>query len=321
MHNEGFYEQVEHNKTKKTYKYENRIVQFMGADDEQKLRGNKQDILYCNEANELNYKKEFFQLLIRTEKKIFLDFNPDDEDVWINTELEQKRKQQEQDVNVIVSNYKHNTYLPSSLVKEIELLEHTDKSFWTIYGLGEYGKIEGLVYEKGFKLCDSIDSRIGVVAVGIDFGYSSSPASVVEVYRDGNKLYFREVLYRVGINNRELCEQIKQQGIDLRTKFIADSAEPKSIDELYSMGMNIHPAKKGKDSVNNGIDILKRFDFVVQKDSTNLIKELKSYKWEIDKNGKATGKPIKMFDHCMDAIRYVALNELAESNRGVYKLR
>lgn len=321
MHNEGFYEQVEHNKTKKTYKYENRIVQFMGADDEQKLRGNKQDILYCNEANELNYKKEFFQLLIRTEKKIFLDFNPDDEDVWINTELEQKRKQQEQDVNVIVSNYKHNTYLPSSLVKEIELLEHTDKSFWTIYGLGEYGKIEGLVYEKGYELCDSIDSRIGIVAIGIDFGYSSSPASVVEVYRDGSKLYFREVLYRVGINNRELYQQIKQQGVDLRTKFIADSAEPKSIDELYAMGMNIHPAKKGKDSVNNGIDILKRFDFVVQKDSTNLIKELKSYKWEIDKNGKATGKPIKMFDHCMDAIRYVALNELAESNRGVYKLR
>jgi phage terminase large subunit len=274
----------------------------MGADDEQKLRGNKQDILYCNEANELNYKKEFFQLLIRTEKKIFLDFNPDDEDVWINTELEQKRKQQEKDVAVIVSNYKHNTYLSNALVKEIELLEVTDKSFWTIYGLGEYGKIEGRIYES-FELCDSIDSRINLIAIGIDFGYSSSPASVVEVYRDGSKLYFREVLYRVGINNRELYQQIKQQGIDLRTKFIADSAEPKSIDELYSMGMNIHPAKKGKDSVNNGIDILKRFDFVVQKDSTNLIKELKSYKWEIDKNGKATGKPIKMFDHCMDAIR------------------
>ena len=117
MSNEGFYNKVEHNKTKKTYKYESRIVQFMGADDEQKLRGNKQDILYCNEANELSYKKEFFQLLIRTEKKIFLDFNPDDEDVWINTELEQKRKQQEQDVSVIVSNYKHNTYLPAALVK------------------------------------------------------------------------------------------------------------------------------------------------------------------------------------------------------------
>jgi len=129
------------------------------------------------------------------------------------------------------------------------------------------------------------------------------------------------VLYRVGIHNRELCEEIRRQGIDLRTKFIADSAEPKSIDELYSLGMNIHAAKKGKDSVNNGIDILKRFEFVVQKDSINLIKELKSYKWEIDKNGKATGKPVKMFDHCMDAIRYVALNELAESNRGVYKVR
>jgi phage terminase large subunit len=321
LNNNDYYNQVEHNKTKKTYSFDKRIVQFIGADDEQKLRGSKQNILYCNEANELNYRKEFFQLLIRTENKIYLDFNPDDEDVWINTELEQKRKQQERDVNVIVSNYKHNTYLPQSLVQEIELLEKTDKAFWQIYGLGEYGKIEGLIYEKGYELCDSIDSRIPVVAVGIDFGYSTSPAAIVEVRRDGNKLYFREILYRVGYNNREIFEAIKQQKIDTRTKFIADSAEPKTIDELYSFGLNIHAAKKGKDSVNNGIDILRRFDFVVQSDSSNIIKELKSYKWEIDRNGNRTGKPIKMFDHALDAIRYVALNELAQSNKGVYKVR
>jgi phage terminase large subunit len=207
------------------------------------------------------------------------------------------------------------------LVQEIELLEKTDKAFWQIYGLGEYGKIEGLIYEKGYELCDSIDSRIPVVAVGIDFGYSTSPAAIVEVRRDGNKLYFREILYRTGYNNREIFEAIKQQKIDTRTKFIADSAEPKTIDELYSFGLNIHAAKKGKDSVNNGIDILRRFDFVVQSDSSNIIKELKSYKWEIDRNGNRTGKPIKMFDHALDAIRYVALNELAQSNKGVYKVR
>lgn len=321
LNNNDYYKQVEHNKTKKTYSFDKRVVQFIGADDEQKLRGSKQNILYCNEANELNYRKEFFQLLIRTENKIYLDFNPDDEDVWINTELEQKRKQQEQDVNVIVSNYKHNTYLPQSLVQEIELLEKTDKAFWQIYGLGEYGKIEGLIYEKGYELCDSIDSRIPIVAIGIDFGYSTSPAAIVEVRRDGNKLYFREILYRTGYNNREIFEAIKQQKIDTRTKFIADSAEPKTIDELYSFGLNIHAAKKGKDSVNNGIDILRRFDFVVQSDSSNIIKELKSYKWEIDRNGNRTGKPIKMFDHALDAIRYVALNELAQSNKGVYKVR
>ncbi len=321
LNNNDYYNQVEHNKTKKTYSFDKRVVQFIGADDEQKLRGSKQNILYCNEANELNYRKEFFQLLIRTENKIYLDFNPDDEDVWINTELEQKRKQQERDVNVIVSNYKHNTYLPQSLVQEIELLEKTDKAFWEIYGLGEYGKIEGLIYEKGYELCDSIDSRIPVVAIGIDFGYSTSPAAIVEVRRDGNKLYFREILYRTGYNNREIFEAIKHQKIDTRTKFIADSAEPKTIDELYSFGLNIHAAKKGKDSVNNGIDILRRFDFVVQSDSSNIIKELKSYKWEIDRNGNRTGKPIKMFDHALDAIRYVALNELAQSNKGVYKVR
>jgi len=320
LNNNDYYNQVEHNKTKKTYSFDKRVVQFIGADDEQKLRGSKQNILYCNEANELNYRKEFFQLLIRTENKIYLDFNPDDEDVWINTELEQKRKQQEQDVNVIVSNYKHNTYLPQSLVQEIELLEKTDKAFWQIYGLGEYGVIKGRVYEN-YELCSSINSGCDFVAFGGDYGYSVDPTTIIGVWRKGNQLYLREVLYRVGCTNRDIVQEIKSKDIDIRDKFIFDSAEPKSIEEMYRMGMNIFPAKKGKDSINNGIDILKRFDIFVTEDSHNLIKEFKNYKWAMDKNDRPTGKPVDMFNHCLDAVRYVALNELALNNKGVYKVR
>ena len=137
---------IKHNKTKKTYEYGGRMVEFIGADDEQKLRGAKRNILYCNEANELKYREEFFQLLMRTEDKVFLDFNPDDENVWINSELEQKRLIEKGDVEVIVSTYKDNTFLPRSLIEEIEYLEKTDPEFWKVYGLGQYGKKYGLIF-------------------------------------------------------------------------------------------------------------------------------------------------------------------------------
>jgi len=133
LDDEDWFKHVKHNKTKKTYKYQGRTVEFIGADDAQKIKGSKRKILYCNEADELNFKAEYFQLFIRTELKVFLDFNPDDEGIWINTELEQKRYHEEGDVEIIVSNYNDNKFLPLSIIKEIELLEKTDKEFWKIY--------------------------------------------------------------------------------------------------------------------------------------------------------------------------------------------
>lgn len=319
LHNEGWYRVVKHDKTRKTYKYKGRTVEFIGADDEQKLRGAKRNILYCNEANELEYKKEFFQLLMRTEDKIFIDFNPDDPYIWINTQLEQKRKTEEGDVDVIVSNYNDNTFLPLGLVKEIELLQKTDKEFWKIYGLGEYGHITGLVYEE-VKQVDNIPNSANFVAYGGDFGYSNDPTAVVGVYRDGTDLFFREEIYRTGLTNRDIFQEAKSKGLELKSKYIFDSAEPKSIEELYRMGINAHPATKGKDSIKNGIDILKRFNLHVTTDSKNLIKEFRNYKWTVDKNGNSLNKPVDIFNHGMDAIRYVALKELYENRKGRYRV-
>jgi len=312
----NWYDIVQHNKTKKTYKFRNRLVEFIGADDQQKLRGAKRNILYCNEANELEYKQEFFQLLMRTENKIFVDFNPDDEQVWINQELEIKRSKEVGDVDVIVSNYKDNIYLPKSLIKEIEYLQQTDKEFWKIYGLGEYGNISGIVFEN-VKYVDTMpDCKL--VAYGLDFGYSLDPSACVAVYRKDDELYLKEILYEKGLTNQDLANKLKP--IVERAELVCDSAEPKSIEELYRMNINAKGAVKGKDSILNGIDILKRFKINVV-NSSNLKKEFRSYKWAVDKYGNSLQKPVDKFNHLLDALRYVALIHLKKHNRGWYGIR
>jgi len=312
---EGWYNSIDHNKTKKQYRYGKRLVEFIGADDEQKLRGAKRNILYCNEANELEYKQEFFQLLMRTENKIFLDFNPDDEQIWINQELEIKRSNEVGDVEVIVSNYKNNSFLPKSLIKEIEYLQQTDKEFWKIYGLGEYGNISGLVYEN-VKYVDTMpDCKL--IAYGLDFGYSIDPSACVAVYRKDDELYLKEIIYERELTNQDLAERLRP--IVGRDEVICDSAEPKSIEEIYRLGLNAKPATKGRDSILNGIDILKRFKINVVS-SSNLRKEFRTYKWATDKNGNSLQKPIGA-DHLIDALRYVALIHLKENNRGWYSIR
>ena len=312
----GYYNMVDHNKTKKTYKFRKRMVEFIGADDQQKLRGAKRNILYCNEANELEYKKEFFQLLMRTENKIFLDFNPDDEQVWINQELEIKRSAEVGDVEVIVSNYKNNSYLSKSIIKEIEYLQQTDKEFFKIYGLGEYGNITGLIFEN-VEYVDTMP-ECDLVSYGLDWGYSLDPTACVGVYKRGEELYLKEILYEKGLTNQDIAERLKP--IVGREEIICDSAEPKSIEELYRLGLNVKPATKGKDSINNGIDILKRYQIKVVKGS-NLRKEFRSYKWATDKNGNSLNKPIDKFNHLLDALRYVALIHLKKHNRGWYAIR
>ena len=312
---EGWYSGIDHNKTKKQYRYGKRLVEFIGADDEQKLRGAKRNILYCNEANELEYKQEFFQLLMRTENKIFLDFNPDDEQIWINQELEIKRSKEVGDVEVIVSNYKNNAFLPKSLIKEIEYLKQTDKEFWKIYGLGEYGNISGLIYEN-VKYVDSMpDCKL--VAHGLDFGYSIDSCAALSVYRKDDELYLKELIYERELTNHDIAEKLIP--IIGREELICDSAEPKSIEELYRLGLNAKPATKGRDSILNGIDILKRYKINVV-NSSNLRREFRMYKWATDKNGNSLQKPIGQ-DHLMDALRYVALIHLKENNRGWYAIR
>lgn len=311
---------VQHNKTKKTYKYQDRLVEFIGADDEQKLRGAKRNILYCNEGNELEYKTEFFQLLMRTEDKVIIDFNPDDENIWINTELEQKRYFDKNDVEIIVSTYKDNTFLPSSLISEIEYLQQTDPEFWKIYGLGEYGKVFGLIFEN-YNIVDNIPQDAKFIAYGQDFGFTNDPSALVGVWMQNGELWVKELIYQRGLTNQDLASKYKELGIYQGQYVVADSAEPKSIQELINLQFSVYPAEKGADSIKNSIDILKRYKLNITNDSTNLIKELRTYKWMLDKTGNSINKPIDYNNHAIDALRYVALNKLGKNNNGVYSIR
>jgi phage terminase large subunit len=302
-----------HNKTENTYHLNNSMIEFFSIDDAQKRRGTKRDILFVNEANELDW-EDFFQLQIRTTTQIFLDFNPS-EQFWYNEQIQSR-----DDVTTIHSTYKDNPYLNADQVNEIERLQFTDKQYYQIYALGEFAGAMDLVYS--YSTVDDIPTNVAkLVALGMDFGYTNDPTTLVEIWKDTRDgLYFNELIYQQGLTNSDIADSLREYGVDKYIEIIADSAEPKSIEELRRFGYNIKPATKGPDSILNGIDVLKRHRLYVTKQSTNLIKELNTYKWVTDKNGNKLNKPVDMFNHALDAIRYVALNKLRTNNTGRYNI-
>lgn len=309
LNDKELFQHIEHNKTRKTYKYKERICEFIGIDKEQKARGAKRDVLYCNEANELTY-EDFKQLNRRTQHRVYIDFNPDDEEVWINKEIEQVRQYLKKDVEVIVSTYQDNTFLSPELIAEIEYEKIADPESWEVYGLGSYGKKKGIIFNN-WKIVDSIPEGVTRKGLGLDFGFTNDPTAAIDVYMTDGELWVDELIYSQGLTNPMIAEKLISFGIG-GAEVIADSSEPKSIQEIKSMGVNISGANKGPDSVNASIDILKRFKINVTARSTNLQKELKRYKWKTDKNGNVLNEPVDYMNHGIDALRYFALNNLSQ---------
>ena len=307
------YDDELHNKTENTYQLGNSMVEFFSIDDAQKRRGTKRDILFINEANEITY-EDFFQLNIRTTSQIFLDFNPS-EVFWYNDNIQSR-----DDVTTIHSTYKDNPYLNNDQIKEIERLQYTDKQYYQIYALGLFAGSIDRIYQ--YIPVDDIPTSVAkLVALGMDFGFTNDPTTLVEVWKDGRDgIYLNELIYEQGLTNNDIAALLGSYGVDKYIEIIADSAEPKSIEELRRFGYNIKPAHKGPDSINNGIDILKRHQIHVTKQSVNLIKELNNYKWITDKNGNKLNKPVDMFNHALDAVRYVALNKMKADNKGSYNI-
>jgi phage terminase large subunit len=306
------------NKTLLTYHFANgSIIEFFSADSEARLRGARRQVVYINEANNIDF-ESYYQLAIRTSEAIYIDFNPTHE-FWAHTEV-----LPEQDAELVILTYNDNEALPDTIKRDIELNRTKAETsaywanWWKVYGLGQVGTLQGAIYED-FEVVEGIDvSRAKFVALGLDWGFSNDPTALVAIYRQGDCLLVQELLYSTGLTNQDIADKLRSLGITRAWEIVADSAEPKSIEEIYRLGFNIKPAEKGPDSVRNGIDILKRFKLQVTKDSTNLIKELRSYTWATDKEGKNTGVPIDSFNHACDAMRYVALNKLRVSNSGKY---
>jgi phage terminase large subunit len=308
LHENGLYDLIIHNKTKKTYKYKGRIVEFTGIDNEQKARGAKRDVLHCNEGNELTY-EDFKQLNRRTLHRVYIDFNPDDEEIWINKELEQVRQHTKCDVEVIVSTYLDNTFLPKELKDEIEYEAIADPESWEVYGKGNYGKKKGIIFNN-WDIVQEIPKDAKRTGIGLDFGFTNDPSACVDVYMSEGALWVNELFYENGLTNPKISEKLLNLAIQ-RTEVIGDSSEPKSIAEIKSMGINIVGANKGPDSVNASIDILHRFKIHITANSTNLLSEIKRYKWKVNKNGESMNEPIDFKNHAIDALRYLALNKLS----------
>jgi len=301
-----------HNKTENTYLLNNTLIEFFSIDDAQKRRGSKRDILFVNEANELSA-EDFFQLNIRTTNQVFIDFNPS-ETFWYNDQLENR-----DDITIIHSTYKDNPFLPDEQVYEIERLQHTDQQYYQIYALGQFAGSFDRIYQY-IPVDDIPTNSAKLVALGMDFGFTNDPTTLVEIWKDNDSLYLNELIYERGLTNQDIANRLGEYEVDKYIEIIADSAEPKSIEEIRRMGFNIKPAQKGPDSVLNGIDILKRHKLHVTKQSVNIIKEINNYKWVTDKDGNKLNKPVDMFNHSLDAARYVALNKLKTNKSGVYNI-
>lgn len=297
------YDPINHNKSDNTYELNGTLIEFFSIDNAIKYRGSKRNILFINEANELSY-EDVFQLQVRTTDQIFLDFNPSDNQSWIYDLIDQRPDE----VDFIKSTYLDNTFLEQSIIDEIEKLKETDEDYWRIYGLGERGSLKDLVYKT--QEVDSIPEDTTLIGLGLDFGFSHDPTALVGVWKRDGELYFEELIYERGLTNFDLLEKLREIGVDKRLDIVADSADPKSIEELRRSGYAIKPAIKGPDSIRNGIDILKRHKLFVTKDSPNLVVEFSRYKWKKDTGGNMLNQPVDVWNHGMDALRYVALNML-----------
>ena len=292
------------------------VIEFFSADNDAKLRGARRDWLYMNECNNMNF-NAYTELASRTKKGVYLDWNPTNE-FWFHTDLKG-----DTDVDFIILNYHDNEACPESalnfILKAKEKAEQGN-TFWInwykVYGLGQIGNLQGVVIDN-WQQCEDIPPDAKLVAYGTDFGFTNDPTTLIAVYKQEGKLWVDELLYRTNMTNSDIGNYYKTQNIG-RSEVICDSAEPKSIEELRRQGFNVHPAMKGPDSIKIGIDILKRYDIMVTKRSTNLIKELRSYLWETDRDGKLTGKPIDHNNHAIDALRYIALNKLNNRPMGKY---
>jgi len=307
------YDDLLHNKSSAEYRLNNNLIEFISLDQPAKVRGKKRDLLFINEANELHW-EDWQQLIFRTKEKIILDYNPSDEFHWIYDKVKTR-----EDADFYITTYRNNPFLDNSIKSEIKRLKDTDPNYWKIYGLGEVGAGKSLIFNSS--LADSIPEEAQFLSYGMDFGYTNDPTTLIGVWKYDTNLYFKEYIYRTGMTNQDIAKELERLDIGRRQEIFADSAEPKSIDEIYKFGWNIKPATKGRDSINIGIDMLKRYKLFVTKDSQNTIKEFRNYKWKEDKNGNVLNQPVDMYNHSLDACRYATYNKLARPNYGKYAIR
>jgi phage terminase large subunit len=304
------------NKSLLRYEFANgSVIEFFSADDSSKLRGARRDILYINECNNVTF-DAYNELAIRTRKEVYLDFNPANE-FWVHTELKD-----EPDSDFLILTYKDNEALDQSIVEQIE--KNRDKAktssywanWWKVYGEGQLGMLEGVVFSN-WKTIDTIPKEARLLGIGLDFGYTNDPTAIIEIYAYNGQRIVNELVYQTGLVNSDIAKRLPKNVI-----VYADSSEPKSIEEIRRLGITIKGVTKGKDSINYGIDVMQRQEYLVTNQSVDLIKELRSYIWDTDKTGRRLRKPIDFNNHAIDALRYHEMETLGiGATYGSYAIR
>lgn len=305
-------ESPDYNKTEHTYRFGKGVIEFFGADEADKVRGPRRDILFINEGNNVPWETAR-GLDIRTSKFTFVDWNPVGE-FWAH----------EHWIGQPENAYVHSTYLdaldvlPAEVIANIESNKDKDPNWWNIYGLGLIGKVEGLVYPL-FKQVDSLPSQ-GNIVYGLDFGFSGDPATLTKNTIFPEEIYSQELFYERGLTNQDIASLMVDFGVAKHLDEIwADSAEPKSIEEIYQHGFNIKGAPKGPGSVEYGHQKVRQYRQYWTKDSLNCIKEQRNFRYMPDKNGKLTEKTTHIYSHGMDSRRYAVMgfSEVPEQEESI----
>jgi phage terminase large subunit len=303
--------------TEHTYTFDNgSVIEFFSTDSAEKLKGLRRNLLWIDEANELT-SEQFMQLAIRTTDTIILSYNPSfSPKHWIIKELAVR-----DDVQTFITTYKDNPYLPLEQVRFIEKYRETNPRYWQTYGLGQFAVNEKQIYD--FEIVDDWDwDTADFVGFGMDLGYVSDPSALVGVWKAGDKLIIREHIYKKGLLTSEIVDMMRGN-VESRDIIVIDSSEPRLIDEIKRSGFPLaRGVKKGKDSIQWGIDLVKGWKLIVPKYCTNVIEELYSYEWQDDGSGGVTNIPVDANNHAMDAMRYVAMELLNKKtiNAGNYQI-
>ena len=258
--------------------------------------------------------EDWRQLVLRTTDKILIDYNPSDEFHWIYDQVLTR-----DDCSFYQTTYKDNPFLPQTVIDEIERLKDVDENYWRVYGLGERGISRATVFTH-WKEIEQIPDGWKLQCYGMDFGYTNDPTSIVAIWTDGVGFALDEIVYTTGLTNHAIAQTLRDAGVARADVVIADSAEPKSIDEIHGHGFNIHPCRKGPDSIRAGIDYMRSRPLMITSRSINGIKELRNYKYKEDKNGKQLNEPVDAFNHFIDAARYGITFNQTNPNFGKYAL-
>jgi len=298
LHQLDMYKQIDYRKTLLEFHYQGREVNFFSSDDvnSAKLRGRQQMATFINEANTISF-EAFNQLEMRTEQFLILDLNPASMESWVKKFIEEEQFKAGI-VNLHVSTFRMNPFLPQPMIDSIERLKETDNDLYQVYNLGRWVKSRNLVFEKIY-LIKEMPVDYDKEWHGIDFGWHD-PTALIRVLKKDNNLYIEQIIFGSKVDTGIIADTIHNKNI---RKVYADN-ELRTIRELKSRGVRIKPAKKGKDSIRQGLGYIRQHKIHVMESSLDVIKEFRNYKYELDSDNNPTDKPLDLNNHSIDAIRY-----------------